>query len=67
MSNISEPANKLRQMIAAAIEDEKITPQERDDIMNLAAEDGVVDAQEQALLAQLQEMIHSGAVRLEKE
>lgn len=64
MSGYTEPAIKLRKMIVAAIDDEKITPQEREDILMLAQEDGVVDNQEQALLKQLHDMIHNGSVKL---
>jgi uncharacterized membrane protein YebE (DUF533 family) len=67
MVNITEPASNLREMINEAIDDGVITPTEREQIMMLAAEDGVVDAQEQALLNQLQEMIHNGTVKLARE
>jgi len=64
MANPSTSAVKLKQMIDDAIADEKITPEEREKIMMLADEDGVIDNEERALLAQLQEMIQSGAVKL---
>ena len=60
----SSSAIKLKAMIDEAIADEKITPDEREQIMMLADEDGMIDAQEKALLAQLQDMIQSGAVKV---
>ena len=60
----SSSATKLKVMIDEAIADEKITPDEREQIMMLADEDGIIDNQERALLAQLQDMIQSGAVKV---
>ena len=60
----SSPATKLKVMIDEAIADEKITPDEREQIMMLADADGFIDNQERALLAQLQDMIQSGAVKV---
>ena len=60
----SSSAIKLKAMIDEAIADEKITPDEREQIMMLADEDGIIDSQEKALLAQLQDMIQSGAVKV---
>ncbi|GAV21471.1 hypothetical protein MMIC_P2461 [Mariprofundus micogutta] len=67
MVDLTGPANNLSEIIKAAINDEKITPQEREQIMMLADEDGIVDAQEAALLRQLQEMINNGTVKLVAE
>jgi len=67
MKTASQSAIKLHEMIVAAIADEKLTPDEREQIMMLADEDGVIDEQEQALLNQLQEMIQNGSVKLVKE
>ena len=67
MTEPSKSAVKLQEMIKKAIEDEKITPQEREQIMMLADEDGVIDSQERALLSQLQDMIENGTVKLVKE
>ncbi|PCI00016.1 MAG: hypothetical protein COB79_06305 [Zetaproteobacteria bacterium] len=60
----SSSATKLKVMIDEAIADEKITPDEREQIMMLADADGFIDNQERALLAQLQDMIQSGAVKV---
>ncbi len=64
MTNPSSSAIQLKKMIDDAITDEEITPEEREKIMMLADEDGIIDNEERALLAQLQEMIQSGAVKL---
>jgi len=61
---ISESAARLKEMIIKAIEDHKITRDEYDKIIHLAIEDGVIDSQEQALLAQLQDMIENKTVKL---
>jgi len=64
MSVTSSSATKLKAMIDEAISDEKITPVEREQIMMLADEDGIIDNQERALLTQLQDMIQSGAIKV---
>lgn len=56
---ISESGERLRNLINKAIEDEKISPEEYDEINNLVNEDGHIDEQERALLKQLQEMIEN--------
>lgn len=50
-------------MIEKAIDDQKITRDEMDSILNIVTEDGHVDPQEQALLNQLQEMIENRTVK----
>jgi hypothetical protein len=59
----SESAGRARIMIEKAIEDHKITRAEMDAILNIVAEDGHIDPQEQALLNQLQEMIENRTVK----
>ena len=59
----SESAVRLRKMIEKAIDDQKITRAEMDNILNIATEDGHIDSHEQALLNQLQEMIENKTVR----
>ena len=49
----SSSATKLKVMIDEAIADEKITTDEREQIMMLADADGIIDNQERALLGQL--------------
>ena len=60
----SESAARLKEMIIKAIEDHKITREEYDTIVHLATEDGHVDSQERALLAQLQDMIENKTIDL---
>jgi len=60
----SKEAGKLREVIAKAIEDEKITREEFDNIIFTATADGHIDAEEQALLSELQLMINNGTVKL---
>ncbi len=67
MTEPSKSAEKLQAMIKKAIDDQELTPQEREQIMMIADEDGVIDSQERALLSQLQDMIENGTVKLVKE
>ena len=60
---VSKSAEKLKKLIIAAIDDHVITRAEYDEIIHLATEDGVVDSQERALLAQLQDMIANKTVK----
>jgi tellurite resistance protein len=60
---ISESAERLKERIKKAIEDEKITRAEMDAILSIATEDGHIDAQEQALLNRLQQMIEDKTVK----
>lgn len=66
VEKVSDSADKLRQMIEAAIDDHIITREEYDRIIHIATEDGHVDKHEQALLGQLQTMIEDGSVRFGK-
>jgi uncharacterized membrane protein YebE (DUF533 family) len=61
---ISESAARLKIMIEKAIEDHKITRAEYDNIIYIATEDGHIDSQEKALLAQLQEMIEDKSIKM---
>ncbi|HQP50320.1 MAG TPA: hypothetical protein PKX12_16460 [Spirochaetota bacterium] len=58
-----ETGKKLADMIKHAIDDSKITTTEYERILMVANEDGHIDAQEQRLLANLQEMISNGTVK----
>lgn len=62
--SISESAGRLKDIIEKAIEDHLLTRAEFDSIMAVATEDGHIDAQEQALLTQLQEMIENKSVKI---
>lgn len=59
----SSSARKLAEIINQAIEDHVITNAEYEEIIHIANEDGVIDAEERALLGQLQEMISDRTVR----
>jgi uncharacterized membrane protein YebE (DUF533 family) len=61
---VSESANRVRELILKAIEDHVLTQDEYDEILMAATEDGHIDAQEQALLSELQNMIQDGSVKL---
>jgi hypothetical protein len=60
----SESSKKLRAMIEKAIEDHELTRDEMDKIIYVATEDGHVDAQEQVLLDQLQELVENKTVKI---
>lgn len=60
---VNPSAEKLRKMIEKAIEDHEITRDEYDMIIHVATEDGHIDDQEQALLAQLNDMIENKMVK----
>jgi hypothetical protein len=63
-TNISKSAHLLREMINKAIDNHKLTRYEYDTIINLASEDGVVDEQERALLAQLHAMLDDRSLKI---
>ena len=56
-------SEKLRILINQAIEDGVVTTEEYNQILAQAAADGIEDAEERALLANLQEMIADGTVK----
>jgi hypothetical protein len=60
---LSSSAEKPRKMIDKAIEDHEITVTEYEKILHLASEDNKIDAQEKALLQNLQDLIESGTVK----
>ena len=59
----SEEGNKLAALIKKAIDDLEVTSAEYQEIMAQAHADGVVDAEEQRMLKQLQDMITNGTVK----
>jgi hypothetical protein len=61
-----EESHKLREAIEKAIENHIITRKEYDRIIDIAASDGQIDPIEQALLAELQQMILDGFVKFRK-
>jgi len=58
-----ETGGKLNDLIKKAISDLELTQDEHNEILALASEDHVIDSQERALLAQLQELIANGTVK----
>jgi len=54
---------KLADRIKKAIADLELTETEYQEILDVAHADGVIDAQEQKLLANLQEMLANGTVK----
>ncbi len=58
-----ESGSKLSELIKKAIDDSELTMAEHEEILTLASQDNVIDAQERALLAQLQELIANGTVK----
>ena len=58
-----ESGGKLSDLIKKAISDCELTQAEHNEILALASEDHVVDSQERALHAQLQELIANGTVK----
>jgi len=64
---LSKSGDRLRKVINKAIEDHIITPEEYDEIIEISMEDGHIDAQERALLAELQQMIAHKEVKFKKK
>ena len=60
----SKSANRLKELIEKAIEDNRITRNEYDRIIAQATADGIIDSEEQALLSQLQDLIENKTVKL---
>ncbi|MBN2402481.1 MAG: hypothetical protein JXN64_08775 [Spirochaetes bacterium] len=63
MHKPSESANRIAELIKKAIADHVVTSAEFDEIMAIADEDGILDQQEKRLLAELHEMMRSGAIK----
>ena len=59
----AEPGRKLSELMKKAIADCELTHSEHQQIVALAHADHVADAQEQQLLAQLQQMIANGTIK----
>jgi len=65
---LSKSGEHLRKVINKAIEDHIITPEEYEEIIEISLEDGHIDAQERALLSELQKMIaHKEVIFKKKE
>jgi len=63
----SESAHRMHTLIHKAMDDHKITNAEFDEIMKIADEDGHIDAQERALLAELHDLIKDKIVKRVRE
>lgn len=63
MQKPSKSAGKLKELINHAIHDLEITPDEYNQIMEHAHDDGHLDTEERALLAQFHEMLSNGTIR----
>jgi uncharacterized protein YutE (UPF0331/DUF86 family) len=63
MKKVSKTASSLKELIKHAIDDLEITPEEYQNIMDHAHEDGHIDKEEQTLLAQFQSMISNGTIK----
>jgi uncharacterized membrane protein YebE (DUF533 family) len=63
MQKPSKSAAGLKELINAAISDLEVTPEEYQRIMDHAHDDGHLDKEERALLAQFHEMINNGTIK----
>lgn len=63
MDKPSKSAAGLKALINHAISDLEITPDEYQRIVEFAHEDGHLDKEERALLAQFHEMINNGTIQ----
>jgi tellurite resistance protein len=63
MTRPSPSARKLSERIKRAIADGKLTRQELHEILDIADADQHIDAEERALLQQLQHLIENGTVK----
>ncbi len=63
MEKPSKSAAGLKALINHAISDLEITPSEFQQIMDYAHEDGYLDKEEQALLAQFHQMLNNGTLK----
>jgi len=64
---LSESANRLRAIIEIAIDKHYIKRSDYDHIISIALEDGFIDPQEKALLAQLQDLIEDKTIKIMAE
>lgn len=63
MEKPSKSAADLKKLINHAINDLEITPSEYEQIMNFAHDDGHLDNEEKALIAQFHEMLNNGTLK----
>jgi len=67
MKKPSSSATSLKELINHAISDLEITPSEYKQIMDYAHDDGHIDKEEQALLAQFHAMLNNGTLKRVRE
>ncbi|RPI66455.1 MAG: hypothetical protein EHM38_10115 [Geobacteraceae bacterium] len=67
MKKSSSSATSLKELINHAINDLEITPSEYQQIMDYAHDDGHIDNEEQALLAQFHAMLNNGTLKRVRE
>jgi uncharacterized protein YutE (UPF0331/DUF86 family) len=67
MKKPSSSATSLKELINHAISDLEITPTEYQQIMDYANDDGKIDKEEQALLAQFHAMLNNGTLKRVRE
>lgn len=63
MKKPSESASNLKEIINRAIKDLEVTPDEYQQIMNGALDDGHIDNEEKALLSEFHGMINNGTIK----
>jgi tellurite resistance protein len=63
---VTKSGKELVEVIKKAIEDSMITIGEYEEIMSVANQDGVIDAQEKALLRELNNMIANKTITLKR-
>ncbi|MDD2603667.1 MAG: hypothetical protein RBR20_04030 [Desulfobacterales bacterium] len=63
MKKPSQSATTLKELINHAIRDLEVTPDEYNQIMDSAHDDGHIDKEEKALLAQFQQMLSNGTIK----
>ncbi|MCP4678521.1 MAG: hypothetical protein GY854_24030 [Deltaproteobacteria bacterium] len=59
---MTEEGSKLKKLIKKAIDDLELTTTEYEEILTQANADGMIDADEEKLLRQLQQMVADGTV-----
>ncbi len=65
--NISESAQKIRELLDEAIHSGEITRAGYDRIVHLATEDNIIDSQENILLAQLNNLLEDKDIKIVPE
>lgn len=67
MKKPSSSATSLKELINHAISDLEITPNEYQQIMDYAHDDGHIDKEEQSLLAHFHAMLSNGTIKRVRE